>query len=123
MINIHEACSGCSDPKCPHCIGSNIVEQVEAVELFNFLNNERDLYSMMATRFKRFQHEKAKNDYNNCYAEASCHEVALMASRRYCRVYCPSENPSVMFPLAIRSDCAKLMVREFETEYEAGNRW
>ena len=99
------------------------VDQVEAVELFNYLNNERDLYSMMVTRFRRFQYEIKRNDYNQCYAEASCHEVALMASRRYCREYCRGENPSVMFPLAIRSACAKLMVREFEVEFGAGNRW
>ena len=94
----------------------------EAIELYAYINNEASLWSRIETYYRMAERQMKRNEYVPEYLEAELRFVVLDGARRYVRDYCP-HGAKVGFPFAIRRECAKLMVKNFETEIGYGNGW
>jgi hypothetical protein len=101
-----------------------MTEQVEAVELYNYLQNERRYYSRQTVMFRQFEHEMKWGTFVSDYCEARLFPIAHDAAQGYCREYVGRETRYLdVFPLAFIRECAKLMANEFAVEKAAGNSW
>jgi hypothetical protein len=94
----------------------------EAVELYNWLENESRFNSNKCREFKRFETEMKWGDFVRQHCEARLMYIANEAAMMYCKQY-GGGNYREVFPLQVRVAVARLMANEFIIEKEAGNSW
>jgi hypothetical protein len=99
-------------------------EPVEAIELYNYLQNERRYYARQTTLFRQFEYEMKWNTFVPEYCEARLFPVAHDAAQGYVREYCGREVRYLnVFSLATIRECAAMMVEYFTLEKSYGNSW
>ena len=97
--------------------------EVEAVELYNWLENESRFNSNKCREFRRFETEIKWGEFVPDHCEARLMYIANEAAMAYTKEYSPGSNYRELFPLNVRVAVAQLMANEFVIEKEAGNSW
>jgi hypothetical protein len=101
-----------------------MAEPVEAIELYNYLQNERRYYQRQTQLFRTFEFEIKWQTHVYEYNEARLFPIAHDAAQGYTREYIGRDAKYLEhFPLNIIRECAKLMANEFAVEKAAGNSW
>lgn len=96
--------------------------QPEAVELYNWLENESRFNTAKCREFRRFQTEMRWGDFVAAHCEARLMYIANEAAMMYCKAY-GGGNYREVFPREVRVNVARLMANEFVIEIDAGNSW
>lgn len=95
----------------------------EAVELYNYISNTRNIWHNVEFAYRNAERAKRCGEYVPEYLEANLFSDAISGAIAYCREYCPQSDWRKIFTFAIRRECAKLLVKNFETEIDCGNGW
>jgi hypothetical protein len=100
---------------------------VDASELYNYINNTANIWRSVEYEYRSAERAMKANEYVSEFLEAYLMAVVMDGARGYYREYvnriAPSSKVNAMFPFAIRRECARLLVSNFETEKAAGNSW
>jgi hypothetical protein len=99
-----------------------------ATELFNYINNDRDLLGLVEGHYQEAERALAKNEYCPHYLESDLMRWILKrAAKCYVVAYvtrsCSKEDLEYQFPFVARRMAAKLLIWQFEREIKAGNTY
>ena len=98
--------------------------ETEAVELYNWLENEARFNANKCREFRRFETEAKWGDYVANHCEARLMYIANEAAMAYAKAFGEAGcNWREMFPLNVRVAVAQLMANEYQIEKAAGNSW
>jgi len=97
--------------------------EVEAIELYNFIQNEADLYCLQVSAYKKHERLKNVNRYVNHYLEADVIYIVNIAARRYVKHYCKYSVIDEVFPWLVIRATAMHIANTFDIEINCGNSW